>query len=271
MQENSAVVWTLNPPRTSSSEPREALLQLVSKGYQEVHLQGVLSKAPREINGSLNGCQALKSVDNNEFGVVSQLEGTANSLKLISGDVGELDVAVEREGLANLGQHREANRLEGVVDESNGLVDRFKLGEQNGPSITDGNVTGPNKIRERNIDVLAVKFDRKSLGNIAESNIDGLELLVIINVENTAGLQVDTIERAELGVCNQNLGALCDLCCELQSPQGRKGNPADFSDAGKLRAAQGLKNDQTLQVEVPGNGSQARSRDRYKSRSPFDV
>lgn len=109
-----------------------ALLQLVSKFYQKVDFQDVLSKASGHINRSFNSFQGFKSVDVVKFGIVSQLEGTTDSLKLRSGEVGELGVTVESERLANVCQDWEFDRLEGVVDTSKSFVDSFKLGERSG-------------------------------------------------------------------------------------------------------------------------------------------
>lgn len=88
-----------------------------------------------------------------------------------------------------------------------------------------------------------------------KANVDVLKLLVVVDVKNPGGLQVDTFKSGELGICNQDLETLGDRCCEFQSFQGRKGNPVDGADFAELRATQGLKNDQAMQLHLPRNGS----------------
>lgn len=165
-------------------------------------LKSLLGKASRKINGSFNGCKSSETGNYNELSVVGQLEGAADGLKFISGDIGELDIAVEGEGLSNFSQLWEGDWLESIVDEGHSLVDIWKLRERDRSGITDGNIPSPHKVRESNNDILAVKFDRESVGDIRESNSNILKLLVVVDVEGLGGFQVDTIETAKLGICN---------------------------------------------------------------------
>lgn len=194
----------------------------------------LLGEGSGKINGTTNGCKARETLDNIETSVVGNLEGSSDRLEVVGSNVGQLLVGDEGKRLSDGSELGEGEVGEGVVDEAGGAFDLLELGERGGRSITDGDVVGPDKVGERHIDTLAaglaVGLDNQEIGNVGKSNINSLEVLVVVDIEPLAGVQVDASEGAEVRVGDEHGVGLADLLGEVEGGQDRESCPGDVTN-----------------------------------------
>lgn len=184
------------------------------------------------------------------------LEATTNGNQLGEVDLSELGVARESEGLLNLSEVAANNGSDRVVAEVHGAVDVLERRKRDAASINEGDVVGPNKVRERHRNLLAVELKGQGLGNVGKANGDGLQVLVVVNVEASSGLEIDTLERVELSVRDANALGISDLGVEVQADELGKSDPGDAANTGEGRSTESSKGGELLELELSGDAPQ---------------
>lgn len=194
-------------------------------------------------------------VDSIKSGVVGNLESTSNSLEHRDGDVGEGWVSNESQSTLSVGSVTDGCQVwcveagEVVLVETEGSVNNGQRWNADTGNVTEGHVGGPDQVREANIQALSVGIDVEKSGDITNLSAEGLEAVVVVDVQGVNGVQVDTIEGAQESVGDGNtLGSLNGIG-ESERWESWKSSPVDGSNLGEVGELKGGQESQVAQSE----------------------
>lgn len=229
------------------------------KGY-------VLGEVAGEVKRASNGGEVLETVNGVKSGVVGDLVTTTHSLEHWHGDVGQIRVGNKGEGRAGAGQVWCHERGEVVLVESEGSVDRGQGWHHDLRAVAERHVGGPLEVGEIHGQVLSVGLNVEEGRDVANLSADGLEVVVVVDVEGADRGQVDAIEGAELGVGDEHIGRRRDTLGEGEGLESWESGPGDGSNRGQSREGQGGEDGEIGEGEdtadgaklVSGQGSQVR-------------
>ena len=193
----------------------------------------LLVELSSEVNGTSNSLQLLESIDRTEVSVVADLVGTVDSLQVGKRDVLEVGVAVESERATNGSQVRGRNIGHVVLVESKRSVDGSQGRHGERADVAQSHVVGPLEVGELDLHVLVVCLEVQALRDVAELHANLLEVRVVVDVKDANLHQVDTVERVELSVGDQDVLGHRNSAGEGQLLQSRKSLPPDLLDGGQ--------------------------------------
>lgn len=220
--------------------------------------EGCLSKVALHLDGTLDGLQLREAVDLTEVAVVGNAEATVNLLQASKRSVAELRVRVNGKGANGL-EVGEVKAVKSVVDESQGRVDLLKLGDINRRAVTESGVVSPLQVGKRDVDLGSVVSNVQGASDLSSTDLDLVDVLVVVDVEVVDGRKVKTLQALKLGVTDENVLSVLDTSVELELLKIRQGNKLDATEVGELRHAQGVKDSKLGQVEVLRDLLQGRS------------
>ena len=120
-------------------------------------------------------------------------------------------------------------------------------------SITESGVLDVVQVWKLNFDRLAtelVELDSQSISDILELKLNVSELLVIVDIEGTNALEVNTLKRAELGVRDEDIIGLGDGLGKGERSKSWKGDPFDRSNLAELRSRERVEEGELGKLEV---------------------
>lgn len=203
-----------------------------------------------EVSGEVNSTTDLGQLgewDTTKSRVVGNLESTTNSLEVRDGDVGEGWVSNESQSTLSVCSVTDGCQVwcvetgEVVLVESEGSVDDGQRWNANTWDVTEGHVGSPDKVREADIQALSVGINVEESGNIANLGAEGLEAVVVVDVQGVDGVQVNTIKCAQEGVGNGNTLCAANGVGKGEGWESWKSGPVDgsnLSEGGELKSGQ---------------------------------
>jgi hypothetical protein len=213
----------------------------------------LLLECTSHIDGTTNSLELGETIDSNELCVVGNLEGSTNLLQKWGSEVGHLDVADPSDGLSNSSKVWQGQSLEGVVDESKRVLNGCERWDADRLSVTERGILDAVQVWKADFDRLAaelVELNSQSLGDILELKLDVSELLVVVDIESTNALEVNSLKGAELSVRDEDVIGLSDGLGEGEGLKGWKGDPFDRSNLAKLRGRERLEDGEFSKLEV---------------------
>lgn len=219
----------------------------------------------REVSGKVNGAiDGLKSgeADGVKLGVVGNLDGTCNGFEEREGDVRKGRVSNQCQATADgsaLGDVTDGGQV-GSLDalgvgsvESKGAVDGGQRREADGRDVSESGIGGPDQVREADIQVLSVGRDIDELGDVRNLGAEGLETVVVVDVQGANGLQVDAIKGAQERVGDEHRVGLGEGRREGELRESRKRGPLDSLDRGQIGHGEGGQKGQVVESECTTN------------------
>ena len=210
-----------------------------------------LGKVSAKVNGTVHGGQLGETIDGLELSVVGDLIGPTDALEVGHRDVGQGLIGDEDEGTAGSGHGQIGGNegLEEVVEESHGSIDGGQRRQSDVAAVAKGHVVGPLQVGEGGDEILAVGLQGQGLGDVAQLGLDLGQVGVVGDVEDLDLLQIDAIERFEVGVGDADPGRTRDLAGEGQFAEGGEGGPPDATDGEERREVQVGQDGETGQIE----------------------
>lgn len=242
----------MKPPRTSSRAGSSGLLGIswVRDGLRRRYLRREIS---REVDGTTNLGEKWEA-DGSKSSVVGDLVSTTDRDQVWHGDVGKVLVGNECEGTLTVvtsdsGQLWCVERLDKGTVESEGSVDIGQRSKADAGNVSEGHVGSPGKVVKGDIESSSVINNVEGLANVGKLGRKGSQSVVVVNVENVDSGQINTLEGAEEGVCDQNAVGLADGSTELKLAQTTKGSPRDGLDLGEVGEDEVGKLDQLVELK----------------------
>jgi hypothetical protein len=214
------------------------------------------------VNSTTNGGEDGEAADVSELGVVLHRETASNGRKLGEGDVGRLLAADNGQSATDIGEVGSLDALEEVAVETEGVVHGRERRNADGGSVGNVDLVGPDKVRKNNRDVATVGVDVEVVGDIAELHGDVVEVVVVLDVDGLGHLEVDALERRQLGVDDADAVGPLDGVGERQALETGETLPLNLTNFVQLGEVQGGKNLVLLEVEGSLNSGEAIGGDR---------
>lgn len=220
--------------------------------------EGGLGEVALHVDSTLDGLQLGEAVDLAEVSVVGNNEATVDGGQVGEGGVTELRVRVDGKG-TNALEVGEVKTVKSVVDESQSRVDLLKLRDVNRRAVTESSVVSPLQVGERDVDLGSVVSNVQRASNLGSTNLNLVDVLVVVDVEVVNGRKVETLQALELSVTDEDVLSVLDTGVELELLKSRQSNKLDASEVSELGHAQGLEDGKGLQVKEVGDLLQGRS------------
>lgn len=193
-----------------------------------------------EVTGKVNSIDRLQSRNTSngtKVSVVSNLINTIDLSELRQGHVHQVRVGSEDEitGGSQVGSRQGSERIRIESQKTIGLLQgrQFNLGQ-----VAESHVLGGLEVREDNLKTLVVGGERSKASDVLDLvDVNLSELVVVVDIDRTDGLEGDTFERSQAGVRNQQLASRLDALVEaqhLKSGQGLEVNRADLLEVSEL-------------------------------------
>lgn len=213
-----------------------------------------------EVQSATNGLESGKA-DVVELRVVANLETTTNKREERKADVADLLTVLEGKGalsgLANGSQVRSREALERVTIETEGPVDRDKLGKGDSGDVAEGHVVSPGQVGEGCSKSSLVGLDDQAVANHAKRQVQGVDITVVGQVESVNGVKGDTIKRLQASVLNVDGVGSLDGGGEGERLEVRQSVPDDGVNGRQLREVEGVQPRDLVQVQLAGDGLEA--------------
>lgn len=151
-------------------------------------IQNLRVEGTAEVNSTGNDLQ-VGQLNGAELVVASDGETTFNLGQSRHADVGQVNVVVEGQ-IGGGGQV--GSREGGQVGAPEAELARHRPQRRNGDGldVTEGDVLGMGEVGEQDLELLAVTGEVDDVGSVGQVvDVDGLQVLVVLNVEGTDGLQ----------------------------------------------------------------------------------
>lgn len=223
-----------------------------------------------EVSGEVNGTTNIskgREANVAESSVVGNLDSSTDLLEDGDGDVGEGVILINgKTTAANIsntdgGQVWCRNGGQETLNNSQRSSHGVQGWEGDALDLSESQVGGFLKVGELNIQLLAVGINVQKAGDVDNLGAESLQAVVVVDVNGSSGLQVNTIEGAQEGVADLEGLGLGDSGGEGQGGQSWKSNKADASDAGQFGEREGGQESQVVQVELArdvANGAAAK-------------
>ena len=218
------------------------------------------SESASEVDGTTHGLEQRETANGAQCGVVGDLEATSDLGELRHGDVGQFIVADNGKTRTQRGEIGRDQGLEFVAVEAQSAIDRCQRWNRDGHSVTDGHVVGPHHVGERHGQLCTVGAHGQALRNVAELHANLVEVRVVDNGDGVGRLQVDAVQRVELGVVDGEHGNFLQACGESQALEGGESFPQNRVDRAQHGKIERGENSETVQEELTSNRGEAVSR-----------
>lgn len=152
--------------------------------------------------------------------------------------------------MGNLGKVGSSDGGESVFIETNGASDFLELGKGDVGSVTDGQVVGPDEVRERNAEAVSVTEQVQGVGDVTELEVKRLEEAVVGNEDGIHQRGEDRIKLGKTSVLDINLRSLFQTSVELNVGKVWQTRPLDAANLDKLRQVDCVENFDIQEVEV---------------------
>jgi hypothetical protein len=215
--------------------------------YKARNLRGEVAA---HVPTTTDALKASKALNFAELGVVGDLQVVGDFGQHGEGNVGEVVVGNDGEGLTDRRQVGRSEHLETVVVETERAVQGLQRRDRDGATETEGEVTSPDEVRKFDLDVLVVVGQGERLGDVAQLHLDGVNVAVVGNEDGLDLLDVDTLERTESRVLDIDLLGGVDLSVKANVLEVGQGTPLDGVDVLELGEAEGVEIRQALEAHL---------------------
>lgn len=203
-----------------------------------------------------NGRKAWETVDRGQLGVVGQLQTTTDLSEGREAQIVKLGAVNEGNGAAGLGQVGCGKALEVVGVEANGTRNVRERWHGDGADVSERQVGSSLEVGELDVQVHAIGREGEACGNIGQAvDIDGFQVLVVVDVHGANLRQFDTGQVGETSVGDVDLVGLGHTAVEVESLESWEGNPSDAVDAVERAELQSAEDGQAVQIEDATNSS----------------
>lgn len=227
----------------------------------------LLGEVTVAVDGTANLGDGLETINVVVLGVVGDLEGTTDGGQARHGDVGELGVGVEGDRAANSGQVGRSKASESAAPETDGGVNGSERGDGDAGDVPEGHVEGVFEVGQADGGVAAVELDVPCTSNLLELHLNLVELVVVGDGKLANGLEVDTVQRAELSIDNADTVGPLNTGGEAERRQPGESLPVEATDAAKAGEGQAGQESHVGQAEGLADGLEAAGRKGRKSDS----
>lgn len=188
-------------------------------------------------------------------------ETTINGSQKGHGDVGELAVVIEGQ-VTRVRQVRSGESLELGTLEAQLTGELFERRQGYSRNVLEGDALSSAEVRKLHLKGVVVSGEGDFLAGVLQFvDVEGLQVTVVLDVEDTDGLDRD-FQIIQTSVGDTNIAGLGDTLGEVQGLELGESVPLDATDGielGKFKKSQGRK---PLKIEDIANGSKGFSGDR---------
>ena len=210
-----------------------------------IHIPGEVTG---HVESSTNALKLGKTVDLNKLRVVGDLQVVGDLGEEREGDVVELLVGNNGDGLTDGGQVGGREGIEAVVVETERTVEGLEGRNGDGTAEAESQVASPDQVGELNLDGLVVVGKSQGGGDVAELHGDLVNVTVVGDEDLISLLNVDTLERTKSRVLDVDLVGLGDLGREANLLEVGERLPLDLVDGLELGEVQGVEGGEAVEV-----------------------
>jgi len=207
-----------------------------------------LVEGTAEVNGTVDALEAGQR-DHAKLVITSDGETTINGLQDGHGDVGELGVVLEDQ-VTSLGQVGSGESLELGAPETELAGELLEGRQGDSRDVLEGHALTSAEVGQVDLEGVEVTGEADRVGGVLQVvDVDGLQVTVVLDAEETDGLQGDTVQVRQTSVGDADITGLGDTLGEAQGLELGKSIPVDGTDRVELGEVEQGQGGETLEVE----------------------
>jgi hypothetical protein len=208
----------------------------------------LLVEGTAEVNGTLDSLEVGQR-DDVELVITGNGETTVDGLQDGHRDVGQLGVVLEDQ-VTSLGQVRSGESLELGTPEAELAGKLLERRQGDSRDVLEGHANTSAKVGEVDLEGVVVTGEADRLGGVLQIvDVDGLQVTVVLDAEETDGLQGDTVQVGQTSVGDADITGLGDTLGEVQGLELGESIPVDGTNAVQLGEVEEGEGGETLKVE----------------------
>lgn len=164
---------------------------------------------------------------------------SSNSLQVGEGNVGELAVGDNGQTSDASGEASDGGQvwcgdaIHVVSVESKGSVDSSQGWYTDLGDVSEGHVGSPDQVGEGNLELVTIGVDIDSVGDVGNLGIEGLQVVVVVDLQGANGVQVDAAKGGQESVADGDTIGLGERCSKIQGRESGESFPVDSLDGGQ--------------------------------------
>jgi hypothetical protein len=219
-----------------------------------------LVEGTAEVNGTVDTLEAGER-DDVKVVITGDGETTIDGLQDGHGDVGELAVVLEDQ-VTSVGEVGSGESLELGAPETELTGKLLERRHGHSRDVLEGHALTSAEVGEVDLEGIVVTGEADGVGGVLQVvDVDGLQITVVLDAEETDGLQGDTVEVSQTSVGDADITGLGDTLGEAQGLELGESIPVDAANTVKLGEVEEGDGGETLKVEGLADAGEGRGSD----------
>jgi hypothetical protein len=220
----------------------------------------LLVEGTAEVNGTVDTLEAGER-DDVKVVITGDGETTIDGLQDGHGDVGELAVVLEDQ-VTSVGEVGSGESLELGAPETELTGKLLERRHGDSRDVLEGHALTSTEVGEVDLEGIVVTGEADGVGGVLQVvDVDGLQITVVLDAEETDGLQGDTVEVSQTSVGDADITGLGDTLGEAQGLELGESIPVDAANTVKLGEVEEGDGGETLKVEGLADAGEGRGSD----------